>query len=324
MKHRKGLPGNRGFALLIVFMIMSAVTIGLVMLTSNAFKGERTSKNVVTIDRMNTVAEALKKYYLGHHELPDPQDTNPKETVPVAELSLSTKYRFDGWGKFLSYNYDYNSDFKLRDLGEKDDNFFAAIIISCGPDQTIQTTTSEDSDGRLIYEKKDDDILVSVNLQSEAIGIATNTLHVLARKTCSYIFSHDNVTGWDIDDHMDPLDAFLLEFDLSPVFHKIDPWENNYQWLSGSSSFISYGPDGTSDTADDIIVVARTSDCGGTDDNPFENGSLLGYITFESDQKVGNNIHMKAPYSNANILGHDAFDFVDSFLLQFRSVGDCS
>ncbi|MBN2808789.1 MAG: hypothetical protein JXR80_04780, partial [Deltaproteobacteria bacterium] len=102
MRQQKNIVVNsRGYALLIVFIIMSAVTIGLVMLTSHIFKGERSSKNVVTVDRMHAVAKALGQYYLAHRDLPLPENGR----VPVAPLSLSTSYRFDGWGQFIHYNY---------------------------------------------------------------------------------------------------------------------------------------------------------------------------------------------------------------------------
>ena len=316
MKYHKGVAGNRGFALLLVFILMSAVTIGLVMLTSSAFKGEKSSKNEVTIARMNTVAEALRKYYLGHSELPDPIGT--EKMVPVAELSLPAKYRFDGWGKFLLYNYDYNPDFKLRDLGEKDNNYFAAIVVSRGPDQTIQTTTSEDDDGRLIYEKKDDDILVPVNLQSEAIEIATNILHSLARKTCSYICANNDESLLDFDDldGSGVIATMITQFSLNTEFYALDPWGNSYQWLGDEpsphplpeNSFRSLGPDGTSgtvsgDTADDIIVAARTSflECGCGSVSPTV-PTPLAQFTFEVDQirKQGQKYHIKIDQRDSN------------------------
>ena len=127
---RTQLVDNRGFALLIVFIIMSAVTIGLVILTSNAFKGENSSKNEVTVARMSAVAQALGQYYLTHRDLPV---AGPDFRVPVGQLSLATKYRFDGWGKFLHYNYA--SALRRVSINGR---LVAVALVSGGPDQEIE------------------------------------------------------------------------------------------------------------------------------------------------------------------------------------------
>ncbi|MBN2807963.1 MAG: hypothetical protein JXR80_00525, partial [Deltaproteobacteria bacterium] len=194
-----------------------------------------------------------------------------------------------------------------------------AVLVSGGPGQEIETVTWPGS-GTTYTDAANDDIVLPVTLQAEAIELATTTLHSLARKVCSYIWNNDNGSGtWYIDDHMTPLDDFLHEFDLDVDFYKIDPWGNNYQWLGSSSSpsnsFRSSGPDGTSSTADDIVVAARISGCGGTgheEPNPIDGGSLLGYINFEEDQIDGNNIHIKAPHGN-NVLGHQGARLVDHY-----------
>ncbi|MEA3332041.1 MAG: LamG-like jellyroll fold domain-containing protein [Pseudomonadota bacterium] len=302
MKYRKGVSGNRGFALLLVFIIMSAVTIGLVMLTSNAFKGERSSKNVVTIDRMNTVAEALRKYYSGHHALPD---QGPDYRIPVAELLLSTKYRFDGWGRFLHYNWSLKNVagvdvLDLRGISV-DGRLVAAVLVCGGPGQEIEDDGVEASwptaPPRINYfDTSNDDIVVPVTLQSEAIEIAITTLHSLARKTCSYMCGHNSdilFDGEDLDGSGGVISEMISWFSLNSEFYSIDPWGNYYQWLDESStpadSFRSLGPDGI-ESADDIVVVAHAdlADCDCGTGPPPTLPTEKAQFTFESDQFQGN------------------------------------
>lgn len=316
MKQNKRLADNRGFALLLVFIIMSAVTIGLVMLTKNAFKGERSGKNVVTVDRMNTVVKALGQYYLSHRELPV---TDADYRVPVALLSLPTKYRFDGWGKFLHYNYASG----LRGISV-DGKLMAAALVSGGSNQGIEAATRP-GNGIIYFDVANDDIVMPVTLQSEAIELATKTLHSLARKTCSYVCV--NGESFLDDDDLDATDAMgvldgdgftgglpqiglLLEFSLNSEFYTFDPWGNSYQWLGESSlpanSFRSLGPDGVI-SVDDIIVGARTTlaECGcGAVLPPVP--TPLAQFTFEIDQISkqgsghGSTYHIKIDQRDSN------------------------
>ncbi|MCD6430602.1 MAG: LamG domain-containing protein [Deltaproteobacteria bacterium] len=306
MKCRKPATDNRGFSLLLVLIMMTAVTIGLVMLTRSAFKGEDSSKNEVTVARMNVVAKALRQYYLGHRDLPAP-DANSR--VPVVRLSLQSKYGLDGWGKFIHYNYDSASD--LRGISV-DGKAVAAVLVSSGSNQEIEAATRP-GNGTIYLEVGNDDILMPVTLQSEAVALATTILHSLARKTCSYIC----VNGESVldDDDLDATDAMgaldgdgftgglsqvglLLEFSLNTAFYAHDPWGNSYQWLGDSSSpansFRSLGPDSVV-SGDDIIVGARTTlmACGCSVPPP------LSQFTFEANQIQGNIITVKTPYGES-------------------------
>ena len=295
IKQQTKLTDNRGFALLVVFIIMSAVTIGLVILTSNVFKGERSGKNVVTVDRMNAVAKALGQYYLAHRDLPA---TDSDFRVPVTLLSLPTEYRFDGWGKFIHYNYASG----LRGISV-DSKLVAAALVSGGPDQELEAATRPGS-GTSYFSATNDDIVMPVTLQSEAIELATTTLHSLARKTCSYVCANgesflDN-DDLDATDAMGALDGdgftggfsqigLLQEFTLNTEFYTLDPWGNSYQWLGDpTNSFRSLGPDGL-ESSDDIVVAALTTlaECGCGAALPSV-PTPLAQFTFEGDQIFSN------------------------------------
>ena len=306
MEYQKRTTGNRGFALLVVFMIMSAVTIGLVMLAQHAFKG--VGKNKITAARMHSVAAAMKKYYIGHHQLP----LLTGNMVPVAELSLSTKYRFDGWGKFIHCNAVADNIMGITVDGKS----VAMVLVSGGPDQEMDEATRPGG-GNSYVSSVGDDIVLPVTLQSEAIKIATDTLSVLARKTCSYVCVNgesflDN-DDLDATDDMGALDGdgftgglaqigLLLEFSLDTDSYSVDPWGNSYQWLGESSSpansFRSLGPDGVVGS-DDIVVAARTTliECGCS-----SIPSPLAQFTFEADQvtHTGNGYHIKIDKKDGN------------------------
>ena len=193
--------------------MMSAVTIGLVMLTRIAFKGEQSSNNEVTVVRMNAVVKALGQYYLGHRDLPTP-DTNYR--VPAAQLSLQTKYRFDGWGKFLHYNYV--SD--LRGISV-DGKPIAAVLVSGGPNQGLEVATRP-GNGTIYIDSGNDDIVMPVTLQAEAVLLASMTLHTLARKTCSYVCV--NGESFLDDNDLDATDAMgVLDGDGFPLSSQVFP-----------------------------------------------------------------------------------------------------
>ncbi len=240
----------QGSALLLVLILMSALTVGLMIMTGKFLSG-KPGRNSTTSTRMRIIAEALRRHYLGHQDLPAEK---PNRGIPIRELLLDGKYKFDGWGNPLQYRcYRINKNgrqrLKLNGI-TYDGGTGAAILVSAGPDQILQSTFSEDSVHQiLVCTQKQDDILRLVNLQAEAIAIADRTLRSLADKlTCPFVRS----PNWD---PTDVIGCLIDHYALNPGLYRTDPWGNDYRWQGGNNcGFFSSGPDGTDNTTDDIRI----------------------------------------------------------------------
>lgn len=152
--------------------------------------------------RMEEITTALKAYFSGHESLPAsiPFDAlhpfgDPEyiPNIPIADLSLGQIYRFDTHGRPYLYfraispppdNIPLAAGFKV------DGKAAAGVVISFGENQTrdyvvVDTTVPPDGIDD-IYTTNGDDILVAVEVNVEAVGIALAELETLGKRVEAY------------------------------------------------------------------------------------------------------------------------------------------
>lgn len=179
-----------------IIAVVSAFGIGII----SSIKG--TTDNTTTQNRMNVIALKAQDYYLGHGGLP--ASSSPGTIVDVvpteqAHLDLEQKYRLDAWGQYLRY-YLNGTDI----VGVKvDGSYVAAVLISGGPDEVIDTTIDTTAEpGIFIYNTTGDDILVPISVSAQAVEVALEELKVLQAKVHAYNKVYEGVDN-DNDDGID-------------------------------------------------------------------------------------------------------------------------
>jgi|GEM_PF-4385959 len=237
-------PGFSLVLVVIIFTTLAVLAVAAGLMNRNLAV---TANQRQTIIRMNTIQDAVKKYFRGRELMPQGIGTGGKD-VPVRNdyLNLEQKYKFDAWGQpflFLvppsgpgaisSVNIDVGGD------GNNDFSGVAGAVISFGMDQTQDPSTNYANLAAIIV--AGDDLVVPLNVQKEAREIASEELAVLTKKSCAF---HIAANQW-----FDNWNDFLLRFALG-VTYQTDPWGTSYDW--NTDHWRSAGPDLTLGTNDDV------------------------------------------------------------------------
>jgi len=206
------------------------------------------------------VRDALRTYYSGHGDLPDP-DPDPisdgiDTAVPVDKLGLDQKYRIDAHGQYYYYKRNTVTGTIWTDINglRVNEQDVAGIIVGFGPNQ-IRNTNDSVTPG--IFKTADDDMVVPVNVMDIARKNCQDELQVLAKKLCA----HAKASGAPTVSLAEIVNTFSLSDD-----YKKDPWLNeNYKIdqipLTGWK-IESGGPDQSlANAADNIIVYVNASNC---------------------------------------------------------------
>ena len=256
---RKMPARNKGFTLIAVVLLILAIGIIAFIAGAIGVKLQEIARERNTVKRMAVIKDALKKYYRGHQDLPVPSNVlqvgGQNRGVPVTALDLEQKYSLDAWGQHFYY-YECQTTIlgqsrtKINALVVDGTQLQAGILISNGPDQNFDTTPTGTCPNEVTYNSTNDDILVAINLQSEAIEITNEELRVLAKKACTYYCAN---SAWPTNISPDITGAFSLGNN-----YLIDPWLISYVLDTTSSppNVYSLGPDGEP-SADDIHVKAN-------------------------------------------------------------------
>ncbi|MFH0813023.1 MAG: hypothetical protein V2A69_09320 [Pseudomonadota bacterium] len=260
MKTRKILDRENGFTLIGIALLVLAIGIIAVIAGVLGVKLQSIARERDTVKRMTVIRNALKDYYRGHQDLPAPVGTGADE-VPVQDLNLEQKYRVDTWGQYFFYRRDTHPSYPTRTdiVGlNVNGNNVASIVISFGPDQTQDTLPQNGNE----FTTTDDDIVTLINVQSEAIEIANNELHELAKKACAY----GCALGWPPPPPPEPEVLKINNYFLLNNRYLRDPWLSDYQWHSVNPPGIySLGPDRTDavppDSSDNIYAKVGGLPC---------------------------------------------------------------
>jgi prepilin-type N-terminal cleavage/methylation domain-containing protein len=165
---RKNQKGFSLIELLLALAILGVVAYFIVTLTNSVRHGGKVGD---TKQRMEIISAKMKEYYRHQGELPEPP-TGTNE-VPVDDLNLEAKFRFDGWGQLINYFKGVSIDDVTVD-GVDD---MAGYLISSGGDQTGIPTSLTNS-----ISTSDDNIVIAINVNREAMEVALDEVRELQRR----------------------------------------------------------------------------------------------------------------------------------------------
>ncbi len=170
---------NNGFTLLEILLSLGILGIIAVFAISLSHSTRNLSKINDSKNRMREINRAARDYYQGHGDLPAAAGSNE---VPVAAsaLNLEQKHRLDGWGRYFYYDRSLHSVHTSRtDITGMtvDGKAVAGVIISSGPDQTLETANKNSP-----YATAGDDIVMAITVAEQAFAMAMNDLQVLQDK----------------------------------------------------------------------------------------------------------------------------------------------
>lgn len=175
------LNNNRGLALIFMVLLFTAAAVASVMVISMGVKIKGIQKEGTTQQRLNEIRTALQNYYLIHYDLPDPSLTNPANSVPTTLLNLPQKYRFDSNGQMIRYD-------RVPAAGHMttvqnilvDNTMVAAALVAPGPNKILDSTAPPYTNAN------NDDLVVAVSLEAEALKIAYHAVAVLQQAAKAY------------------------------------------------------------------------------------------------------------------------------------------
>ncbi|SDU49373.1 prepilin-type N-terminal cleavage/methylation domain-containing protein [Desulfobacula phenolica] len=185
MKKKKNISGQGGFSLLEIFLVMallgvvSAFAIGII----SSLQG--ISKTKDTRQRMEIVAQKAKDYYRGHGNLPL-ASASPAQSVPTdsANLDLEQKFRLDAWGRY--FQYYPNTPTSIVSFTIDGGKPVGGVIISGGPNQAIDVTSTTTSGVTDFVTINIDDIVIPINVSAEATEIALTELKELQARVSAF------------------------------------------------------------------------------------------------------------------------------------------
>jgi hypothetical protein len=215
--HHTG-KSQSGIAMLGIVLVIVIILIAMIGAISIGPKLQNIGNERKTSKSANVIVDAMRQYYLARGELPDPS------SVPVGDLNLEQRYRFDAWGQ----EWEYHKAPTITGM-TVDGQQVAGVLISYGPNQVREYDSSCGSD----YCQQGNDIVIPINVQAEAIQKTNDALTVLANRTeSSGICPSDYTTFED----------FLTQLGLGTYTYEDDPWNVPITWGGGTlSSFISNG-----------------------------------------------------------------------------------
>lgn len=184
----RALAGSKGISLMFIVFLMLMLSVSFIGLLTFGAKLRAIEKDSITLERLDSVKEALQRYFLSYHNLPEPFIINQSKTIPAEALNLPQEYRFDSSGEFIHYDWQpLDNDTEKVDINglEVRETEVAAVLVASGPDKMISDSNLEnpyaDPD-----EAANDDIVVAISLNAEAIKIATRTVGILQAAAKAY------------------------------------------------------------------------------------------------------------------------------------------
>ncbi len=169
---------NKGFSLLeivIAITILGIITGFAISISSSI---SNMGKVTETKNRIQLITTEIKDYYKGHGTLPAPVGTN-KVPIDSGTLNLEQKIRLDAWGKYIFYYLGAN----ITAVTINNGNNVAGYLISYGTDQILDTDVGTDPNNITV---SGDDIILPVNVSSQAVEITLTELKVLQDKINAY------------------------------------------------------------------------------------------------------------------------------------------
>ena len=177
-----------GFSLLEMMLALGILGVIAVFAVSITHSTRNLTKISDTRNRMKEIRRAAVDYYSGHRDLPSPGGAVGSYEVPVepSALNLEQKHRMDAWGSYFHYDRASqsatNPSSRTVITGIKvDDKKVAGVIISGGPNQTIESSNPDNS-----YSTAGDDIVLPISVAEQAFAIAMNDLEVLQAKAQAF------------------------------------------------------------------------------------------------------------------------------------------
>jgi hypothetical protein len=182
------LRDRRGISLLLIVFLMVALSIAAIGVLTMGAKLRSVEKERVTPARMEAIRRALQRYYLSHHDLPDAATMNPQYTVPAKELNLPQEYRFDKDGQFIRYDCrrllnPVVVNINILGLTVRGKQT-AAVLVAPGPDRVIAASHQDTTTN--VYDDAEDDLMVGVSLDAEAMKIAARAVAILQAAARAY------------------------------------------------------------------------------------------------------------------------------------------
>ncbi len=179
---------SKGISLLFIIFLMLILSMAVISFLTFGLKLRDMEKDRITSERMETVREALQRYYLANHNLPAPVNIDESKTIPTLSLNLPQKYRYDSSGEFIHYDWvPLENDLDkidIRGLLVRETSV-AAVLVAPGPDKQISDSNLETpyADPN---DPANDDIVVAISLNAEAIKIATRAVGILQAAAKAY------------------------------------------------------------------------------------------------------------------------------------------
>ena len=223
MKEAK-ITDKKGFTLLEILLVLGIMGVIAVFTIGIAHSIRNMTKVNETKSRMEQIVAKAKEYYRGHEELPPGasvlQVGGRDVGVPVgtSEFNLEQKYRLDSWGRYMYYNRVENQSAitidnitfaadSLTDIDGLivDGRNVAGVIISYGPNQTLDTTISGPNAPNyapVTYTTGGDDIVIPIDVSQEAMEVALENLKVLQSKVKAFDAIYEGINN-DADADVD-------------------------------------------------------------------------------------------------------------------------
>ncbi len=260
------LKNNQGVALVFMVLFFAAAATAAVVFISLGVKVKGIQKEGETQTRLSEIMNALQNYYLIHYDLPDASLSIPINSVPTALLNLPQKYRFDSNGQTIYYNRLPASGrmTTVRNTqvhGADPEDLVAAVLVAAGPDKSIDPSNQSPPYGDSV----NDDLVLGISLEVEALKIANHTVSVLQQAAKAYdsIFYGKNN---DIDTLYSPPETIWVDL-TQPTRVRI--WQQTgvdgsgnpiYGWVNTGAWHNNY----SGDNVTNYVTNDTTSPTGGT------------------------------------------------------------
>jgi len=221
MKKEKEI-NKKGFTLLELLLVIGIMGIIAIFTIGISYSIRNMGKVNTTKSRMEQIAAKATEFYRGHAELPAPAGTgNDEVPVGASDLNMEQKFRLDAWGRYMYYNrvenqnalnfhnnnITINAD-TLTDIDGLivDGRNVAGVIISYGPNQTLDTTIigpNAPNYAPVTYTTGGDDIVIPIDVSPEAVEIALEELKVLQAKVKAFDAVYEGIgnnSGGGVDE----------------------------------------------------------------------------------------------------------------------------
>lgn len=209
MKRKKKF--NKAFTLIEILLALTIIGIVIIFTVGISHSIRNMNKVNETKKRMELIATKAKTFYRTHRNLPI-SATTPPNSVPVESdnLNMEQKYRLDAWGQYFEYHWasnpiSFNIDctdgpgipgsFCAAQFGANvmtvingcnvNGRNLAGVIISRGPNQTIETVNTGIG-AAVVFTTSSDDIIIPIDVTQEAYEIAIADLIFLNNKVKAF------------------------------------------------------------------------------------------------------------------------------------------